>query len=368
MFNHIAIIRWIKGIIPFGLKIFIIRILVLIQNFIYIKLHIKEKNFGKEKKIFVLLSTDYSNLGDHAMTYAHIKFLKKYYPEYKIIEILVNDTIKYLYSIKKSCTNNDIITLKGGGNVGIEYFREELIRRKIIQYFRNNKVIMFPQTVYFPQTKLGKRELRKTIETFNNNPNFYGFYRDKISYELMNSYCKRAYMTPDIVLSLKKIDMNEVTKKRGALTCLRSDVEGIYGEQEKQVINEVLENVYGSVYNSDTIRPYKIEKKDREKELLKIWQEIAKAEILVTDRLHGMIFAALIGTPCIVLNTYNYKLRGQYEWLSHLNYVKCIDLTKESLIECVKTLKNIKVEPFTSDIYDSMYKQFIAVINSHVIR
>ena len=366
MFNHIAIVRWIKGIIPFDLRIFIIRILVMMQDFFYIKLHIKEKDFGKEKKIFVLLSTDYSNLGDHAMTYSHIKLLKERYPDYKMIEVLVNDTMKYLYSIKKSCTVNDVITLKGGGNVGIEYFREELIRRKIIRYFPRNKVIMFPQTVYFPDTKLGKKELKKTVDIFNGNPNFYAFYRDKFSYELMYPHCEKSYLTPDIVLSLRKIDVKTVEKK-GALTCLRSDVEGIYGKQEKQIVNKVLEKAYGSVYNSDTIRSYKIERVDREKELLGIWKEIAKAEILVTDRLHGMIFATLIGTPCIVLNTYNHKLRGQYEWLSHLNYVKCIDLTEENLRECVELLKSTKVEPIQMDIYDCMFEQIITAIDSSIV-
>lgn len=366
MFNHIAIVRWVKGKIPFGLKIFLIRILVLIQELFYIRLHTTKKEFGKGKKIFVLLSTDYSNLGDHAMTYAHIKFLKENYPDYKIIEILVNDTLKYLYSIKMSCTSKDIITLKGGGNVGIEYFREELIRRRIIQYFPHNKVIMFPQTVYFPNTKLGKRELKKTINVFNNNLNFYAFFRDKVSYELMQPYCKRSYLMPDIVLSLKKIDINP-GKKSGALTCLRSDVEGIYSYKDKQIIDEVLQEKFGSIYNSDTIRSYKIDKKDREKELLKIWSEIAKAEILVTDRLHGMIFAALIGTPCIVLNTYNYKLRGQYEWLSHLNYMKCIDLTKENLLEAIEDIKEIEIKPLSTNIYDKMYKQIIEVIDYEII-
>ena len=362
MLNHIAIIRWIKGMIPFKLKIFVIKILVMLQDLFYVKFHIKNKKFEGQKKIFVLLSTDYSNLGDHAMTYAHIKLLKEHYPDYKIIEVLVNDTMKFLYSIKKCCTENDVITLKGGGNVGIEYFREELIRRKIIKYFPNNKILMFPQTVFFPDTLLGKKEFAKTVNVFNSNPNFYAFYRDEFSYELMRKYCEKSFLTPDIVLSLGKIDIS-FSKRKGALTCLRSDIEGIYNDGDKQMINQVLEKNYGSVYNSDTIRSYKIERVDREKELKGIWKEIAQAEVLVTDRLHGMIFAALLGTPCIVLNTYNHKLRGQYEWISHLNFMECIDLTEENMCKTIGRLKNIEIKPMQNDLFNDLYEQIITVID-----
>lgn len=190
MLNHIALVRWIKKKIPFWLRILLIRVVINIQNLLYIKLHFKRVVYGEGKKIFVLLSTDYSNLGDHAMTYAQIKMLTQRYPDYDIYEVLVNDTMKCLRSIKEHCTKDDIITLKGGGNVGVQYFREELIRRKIIKYFPNNKIIMFPQTVYFPDTKFGNKEFNNTINIFNSNKNFYAFLRDKNSYDKLSRKVK----------------------------------------------------------------------------------------------------------------------------------------------------------------------------------
>ena len=46
---------------------------------------------------------------------------------------------------------------------------------------------------------------------------------------------------------------------------------------------------------------------------------------MVTDRLHGMIFAALTKTPCIVVPNSNYKIKGIYEWLKGLNYISFLE-------------------------------------------
>ena len=64
--------------------------------------------------MYILLSTDYPNLGDHAMSYAQIKFLKERFEDYELVEITVNQVLKYLDYIKKVIKPEDVITLKGG--------------------------------------------------------------------------------------------------------------------------------------------------------------------------------------------------------------------------------------------------------------
>ena len=123
---------------------------------------------------------------------------------------------------------------------------------------------------------------------------------------------------------VKSIDVYG-TNSHGAVSCLRRDVEGIYSENDKKEIYELLNRRFnGDVLITDTIKDYKINTIDRLTELNKMWEIIANAQLVITDRLHGMIFAALIGTPCIILNTYNHKLRGQYEWIKDLNYIFCV--------------------------------------------
>ncbi|CUQ42795.1 exopolysaccharide biosynthesis protein [Clostridium paraputrificum] len=367
MWNHIKIIRNIKKLIPLNVKLLIIRLLVMAQGFFYgyIKQHKDISASSSKRNIYILLSTDYSNLGDHAMTYAHIQMLKENFPDSNIIEVLVGDTIKNLKYISKIIKKDDVITLKGGGNIGIEYFREELIRRKIIKTFVNNKIILFPQTVYFPDTVIGRKEFDRTIQVFNSHKQFYKFFRDKVSYDLMkNKLNEKVFLTPDIVLSLGKISSKDDTYRDGVVTCLRSDVEGIYNNEKKEMLLEVLKQKYKKVTVTDTIKEYYIELSEREKELKDIWDLFSKSELIVTDRLHGMIFAALTSTPCIVFKTYNHKLVAQYDWLKDLDYLKNIEFEREKIVNTIEYLSNLEIVSFDNSIYTEYFEQIIKAIGS----
>ena len=75
-------------------------------------------------------------------------------------------------------------------------------------------------------------------------------------------------------------------------------------------------------------------------------QEFCGAELLITDRLHGMVFAALTGTPCIVFSNYNHKVKGTYEWIKYLPYIRYVETQKEaiSLIPDLMTMKNCQYD------------------------
>ncbi|MEZ8415781.1 polysaccharide pyruvyl transferase family protein [Vibrio splendidus] len=314
---------------PDWLKFFLIKLIYRVQivlSFFYRK-PVKEYVNGK-KNIFVLLSTDYSNLGDHALTYSHIKYIEREFPEANIVEILVSDTLSHLYSIRELISEGDILTLKGGGNIGIEYFREELYRRKIITTFCDNKVIIFPQTIYFPDTKFGVKQKNITFDIFKSASNLILATRDHFSFEQVeNIMGKRVVLTPDIVLSLP-IENNNL-KRNGALTAMRDDIEGVLSAQEKNKLYDIIKANYKSFIISDTTTDYPISIEMRESELKKIWFDFGSAELVITDRLHGMIFAYLTGTPCIVLKTYNHKVIGQYKWLENSDNIMMVDSISE---------------------------------------
>ncbi|MGH2097437.1 polysaccharide pyruvyl transferase family protein [Aerococcus urinaeequi] len=47
-------------------------------------------------------------------------------------------------------------------------------------------------------------------------------------------------------------------------------------------------------------------------------KEISKHELVITDRLHGMIFAYLTDTPCLVFDNNNHKISQTYDtWLKN---------------------------------------------------
>lgn len=341
MWNHIAIIKKMKSIIPLKIKVVIIRILFFCQCLWYGKFQKKiDKNHDQRNRIYFLLSTDYANLGDHAMSYASICFFEKYFPKYEIVEITVNDTLKKIYGLKKIIQAGDIICLKGGGNIGIEYFREELIRRKIINTFEN-KIIIFPQTVFFPDTKLGDLEFKNTIQIYNNNSNVYIFLRDKPSFNLCKGKLNNIFLVPDIVFSLQKDNLfqDERVAQKYISICMIDDVEGVYNSEFKKILFTRLTNKYGDIKQFDTIKPYYISTNNRISELRKIMNEIRSSKVVITDRLHGMILAYLLDIPCLVLKTYNYKLIAQYEWLKKCNYIKKVD--KDDIDEIIKNIDSL---------------------------
>ena len=80
---------------------------------------------------------------------------------------------------------------------------------------------------------------------------------------------------------------------------------------------------------------------ERECELRKIFGSFKSAEIVITDRLHGLIFAAITETPCIVLQSNNHKIKATYEtWLrsyAHIKMQKTFDV--EETISAVAELQ-----------------------------
>lgn len=362
MWNNIKFIKKIKSILPLGLKLILIRLLVFLQYVFYTVFPKKIKDLdNNNRKIFVLLSTDYSNLGDHAMTYAHIKLLKDKFPESQIVEVLVGDTLKYIRYIMSSIKQQDILTLKGGGNIGLEYFREELYRRILIKKFDKNKIVLFPQTIYFPNTSTGRRELQNTVNIFRNHKQFQAFLRDQISYDLVKQdLLDRVHLIPDVALSLGNLD---TTKKReGTTICLRSDKEGVYSNEQKKMVQETVGKHFNKITNTDTVTDYSITIAQRERELNKIWNTFLSSELIITDRLHGMIFAAITSTPCIVFETYNYKVTGQYSWLKHLNYIKLIKCEKDELETAINELKQLNLIPYDAKVYSGLFNKLVEVI------
>ena len=54
-------------------------------------------------------------------------------------------------------------------------------------------------------------------------------------------------------------------------------------------------------------------------------REFSAGRLLITDRLHGMIIAALAGIPCLAFDNATHKVRGVFEWLRGLGNIMIAD-------------------------------------------
>ena len=73
---------------------------------------------------------------------------------------------------------------------------------------------------------------------------------------------------------------------------------------------------------NDTVYDTNITLENREDVLFDFWNKMRKVEVVVTDRLHGMVFAAITGTPCVVIGNYNHKVKTCFNWFKDLGYIQ----------------------------------------------
>ena len=289
----------------------------------------------KNKKAYIMLSANYGNLGDVAITYAQHKFIQNVLPNYEIIEVPQNKVYRMTKFIKKNIGKDDIITIIGGGNTGDRYIEFEEIRRFIIREFKNNKIISFPQTIDFSNTKKGNKEFKRTIKAYNTNKNLYIFAREKKSFEIYkdNLKTKNIYCVPDIVLSLNEVKEDLETREIDVLFSLRNDSEKIVNNDlEEKLIDVIKENYKRTKFRDTHIGEGLKNDNELKIKLNELWDDFRNSKVVITDRLHGMIFCAITATPCIVLPNSNHKIRESYNnWLSdveYINFLEEIDIKK----------------------------------------
>ena len=282
-----------------------------------------------ENRIILCGSPEYGNIGDLAIAYFTKRFME-INSNKKFIEITEKEINYNFNEIAKKIKPSDIILLQGGGNLGSEYVDQEKIRSKVIKLFKNNKIIIMPQTVYFSEDAHGQaiKECIKKIYSQHKDLNI--FSREEISFKTMNKIFNNnnINLVPDIVMS-STIKFDDNINRSGAMLCLRSDVEGILNVDDLINIKDKISKKFKKYYMNDTVYDYNIELKKREEVLYDFWNRMRRAEVVITDRLHGMIFAAITGTPCVVIGNYNHKVKTCYNWFKELEYIKFCNSVSE---------------------------------------
>lgn len=270
-----------------------------------------------EKKVFIFGTPIHGNIGDHAILVAEKKLITDNFPKCKVIEVESEFFLRNKKLVKKLVKDSPIF-LTGGGFLGSLWLNEETVFRTMIKTFKKNNIIVFPQTIYFSDDKIGKKELKKSQKIYKKSKSLIFYCREKYSYDFMKKHfstvvCKLA---PDMVLYLNKNKL-EKNKENKILLCMRKDKEKV---QDSEKINSYLQNK-GELCYTDTVINQNIYELDRDKILKSKIDEFSKYKLVVTDRLHGMIFAYLACTPCIVFENKSYKIKGVYEWIKDCDYI-----------------------------------------------
>ena len=240
--------------------------------------------------------------------------------------------LEYPYSqgIERYCaritTSKKLILINGGGFLGQLWPGEEKRFLATIAAFNRNPVIVFPQTVYFDlDTEEGQRCFEASRAVYAAHPNLTMFLRERYSRDFMREHMPEVHveLVPDMVMGLE-MPVGPV-RREGLLICLRRDKEKTLPEAQRERIIGIAGARFDKVVSTDTVVAGNVALNQRETRVKKKLEEFASARMVITDRLHGMVFAAITQTPCIVLDSLSHKLKGCYEWLSGLDYIRFID-------------------------------------------
>lgn len=160
-------------------------------------------------------------------------------------------------------------------------------------------------------------------------------------------------LVPDIVLSVQSEDDAAFAQRHGVLLCMRNDVEKTVSDSTRWMIERGAANIDPEYVYTDTTIDCKyapISQERGEQLVLDKWEEFKRARLVITDRLHGMIFSAITGTPCVALNNSNGKVGFEYEWLKELPYISFVDdaADEQAVAAAVRTVMAVKSADFAS--------------------
>lgn len=328
------------------------------------------KNATKnDKKIFIALTADYRNIGDIAITIAQRKLLSDVFPDRKIVEIPMTNAFDYEEHIKSILNKDDILTLIGGGNLGNVYLSFEERRRFIIELFKNNKSISFPQSIDFLTTSEGIEEFNKSIDIYSQNQNLTILARENKSFEIMkNNFKNNVQLIPDIVFSLKdKLTPNSNLDRKNITLCLRNDREKITSENFSENLEILLkQNDFQNISVVDTIIENKCISSTARISALEDFfnKNYYNSKLIITDRLHGMIFAIITNTPCIAFDNSNKKISSTYQtWLKNNPLIKFLDNYNEK--EILESVNHFYSNDF-SDVninFENEFNELVSLLN-----
>lgn len=303
---------------------------------------------SKNKRIYLMGTPIHGNVGDHAITMGEIAILESFYD---IRDIKIIEGINNLIIGKRFISSKDMIFIQGGGNVGDLYPSEMKYRTDIIKKFPNNKKIIFTASIYFKEQ--ANKELQLN-ELFNDN-NITFLSRESKTYDMVNEYENvKNFLLPDVVNLLMQ---KQSTKNNNSVLLLkREDIEKVINTNI--LIDKIEENIgQRELIIDDTIKYAIFDLKEGKIEVEKILKKIKNSDLVITDRLHGMILSYISNTPVIVLPG-NIKIEESYNlWYSDapkVHFLNDVDDLNSILIEKMSRMEHDNECIFTSDMLSNV--------------
>lgn len=186
---------------------------------------IKQLRKKIEDALLPLIDSDYvlwdcpyhNNIGDILIWQGEIEFLHKL--KYKCLDYASKDTCYF-----PRLSEDVVILLHGGGNFGDIWREPQDFRLKVIQAYPNNRIIIFPQTVYYQD----KAIIQQDAKIMASHSDLVICARDQNSYEILKKhFANTILLLPDMAFCISTIHKKKyysISEKK-SLYLKRSDKE-----------------------------------------------------------------------------------------------------------------------------------------------
>lgn len=331
-----------------------------IKRFLTIVSNIIKKRSVKEKRVILVATPDYGNLGDQLIAFGEIEWLNNFFPKRQLILFSQNELLEdkkmrlFLSQIKK----DDLIFLQGGGNLNNLYLLSEKIRRRVLTACPKNKIVLFQQSINLTSPTQATSIKEETEKIYNNHKNFTIIAREETSYQnALKSFPRLNVLKyPDMATYLfRKVEPSHSAKRNGIIFCIRKDVEKFYSDEQIQSMTEKIREDF-NITLSDTHVGHPVNSENRIAEVQKLIDSIAKHKVMVTDRFHGAVFSILANTPCVVLRSADHKITDGVKWFKDVDGIfYADDITQvPDLVKKAEKFAPI-VQPDFSHYFEKMY-------------
>lgn len=331
----------------------------LAQDLLFLSQHMRTSRC--KKRIILFDTANHDNLGDHAIAMAEKQFAQRCLPDHGVIEIPGGNILRHTSIYRAFIRKTDVVTIAGGGFLGSLWEFEEQIVQCVLNNFSDNKIVIFPQTFYVEEND---RTFMDSHKGYLAHKNLLICLRDEKSCNrltaLAPSMKDKIFYMPDMVCGLS-VEADTVQRK-GIAICFREDIECVVDAGERKRLEQYLQALGEPIEKISTLENRFIAHWEREEKVNAKLKCIASKKLVITDRLHAMLFAAITGTPCIAMNNKSGKVQGVYQWIKDQQHVCFV----RSIAEVPQALAQLDLERcyhFDKSIVDRYWDDLAAFIN-----
>jgi exopolysaccharide biosynthesis predicted pyruvyltransferase EpsI len=321
---------------------------------------------NSSEKLFLVATPEYHNIGDIAIMAGANKFFSQYFNQYSLHEITLEVFSRNKKLIKFIISNNDTIFITGGGFLGNLWTDSNNLVMHILGHYKSNSVVILPQTMFYTNDSK-KIDFDKDKVLYEKHEKCLLLVREKVSLKFVNNNIKfsgnsRCILAPDMALCLT--GSNIVKKREGVMLCLRNDKERKMTDSEyKIIINSIKEAGFTNYFNTDTAYNKSVKRKNRKLLLDNKKNEFLKSELIITDRLHGMIIAAITNTPCVAIVSCSPKILGVYKWIERFDYIRVIE-SYDDFLNVIVSTKLLSHNSYNEDSLEGDFSKMAIEINT----